>query len=83
MLTIRTYDEVQHFMKLGYKYADRLHHEGHFSHYDLGEVMLSGGVRETADDWHAVHGHLKPRKLQGNNNIQPVPPGYVLCPRTI
>ncbi|PNH11898.1 Patatin-like phospholipase domain-containing protein 1 [Tetrabaena socialis] len=40
MLSLKKYEEVKHIMQLGYEYAAQLHQEGHFDHFEVGEVVF-------------------------------------------
>ncbi|GIL77331.1 hypothetical protein Vretimale_3026 [Volvox reticuliferus] len=40
MLSLKKYEEVMHIMQLGYEYAQGLHHEGHFDHFEVGEMVF-------------------------------------------
>ncbi|PNW77319.1 hypothetical protein CHLRE_10g431350v5 [Chlamydomonas reinhardtii] len=40
MLSLKQYEEVKHIMQVGYEYAQTLHHEGHFDHFEVGEMVF-------------------------------------------
>ncbi|GLI59457.1 hypothetical protein VaNZ11_001336 [Volvox africanus] len=40
MLSLKKYEEVMHIMQLGYEYAQGLHQEGHFDHFEVGEMVF-------------------------------------------
>ncbi|GFR41922.1 hypothetical protein Agub_g2714, partial [Astrephomene gubernaculifera] len=40
MLSLKRYEEVRHIMQLGYEYARGLWEQGHFDHFEVGEVMF-------------------------------------------
>lgn len=58
MLSVKTYEEIVRIMGIGYSYAHRLHEAGHFSNYDLGEVLLAGMSRaEYPEEVAIAHEH--------------------------
>ncbi|MEW5309055.1 MAG: hypothetical protein WDW38_000967 [Sanguina aurantia] len=41
MLEVKTFEEVQHIMQLGYEYAARLQGDGQFDHFQTGQFALN------------------------------------------
>lgn len=40
MLEVKTYEEVLHIMDTGYRYAQKLHGDGKFDHFELSGISL-------------------------------------------
>lgn len=59
MLSLKQYEEVKHIMQVGYEYAQTLHHEGHFDHFEVRRCSCGGaaGVPSVADDGLYTGGH--------------------------
>ncbi|KAG2488016.1 hypothetical protein HYH03_013451 [Edaphochlamys debaryana] len=66
MLSLKQYEEVKHIMQLGYEYAQRLHHDGHFDHFEVGEMVF-----EQLEE-HA--------RRQASAALVPVPPAPLVGP---
>ncbi|GLC68756.1 hypothetical protein PLESTF_000733400 [Pleodorina starrii] len=59
MLSLKQYEEVKHIMQLGYEYAQGLHQEGHFEHFEVGEMVFDH-LEEAAKEHVAAETALVP-----------------------